>query len=68
MTPGAISVAVRKRKWHKRPLASGFSLETANLERQFAVTRLQFHVDSTSNFDKAFVVWWPLVVDLSSNI
>ena len=43
-------------------LASGFSLETANRERQFAVSRLQFHVDSTSNINKAFVVWWHHVV------
>ena len=40
----------------------GFSLETANRERQFAVTRLQFHVDSTSNFNQVFVVWWHHVV------
>ena len=43
-------------------LASGFSLETANRERQFTVTRLQFHVDSTSNINKAFVVLWHHVV------
>ena len=40
----------------------GFSLETANRERQFAVTRLQFHVDSTSSFNQVFVVWWHHVV------
>ena len=62
MTPEAISVVVRKLKQHQRPLASGFSLETTNRERQFVVTRLQFHVDSASNFNKAFVVWWHHVV------
>ena len=40
----------------------GFSLETANRERQFAVTRLQFHVDNTSSFNQVFVVWWHHVV------
>ena len=39
-----------------------FFLEIANRKRQFTVTRLQFHVNSASNFNKAFVVWWHLVV------
>ena len=40
----------------QRPLAFGFSWESANRKLQFAVTRLQFHVAGISNFSKTFIV------------